>query len=93
MMEYYVKACGQLVQVESAMLSRCLSDTRSTSFDGSTCSVTVFNDIDLEDAIPGDGGVFDLVDGRCVFGDIEAFVEGKDRAVVFSLDDDAFICD
>ena len=90
-MEYYVKTCGQLVQVESATLSRCLSDTSSTNFDGSVCRVTAFSDVDLEEALPGDGGVFDLVDGRCVFGDIDALSDGSTGTVVFCLDEETTV--
>ncbi len=90
-METYVKMCGQTVKIESAMLSRCLSDASSTNFDGSTCRVTAFRDIDLQDARPGDGGVFDLVDGQCAFGDIEAVLEENDGTIVFILNEETTV--
>jgi len=90
-MDYFVEANGQRVMVETAVLSRCMSDTHNTCFDGSSCRVTAFVDIDLGEATTGDGGVFDFVDGRSAFGDIEKVVFADDGAIVFCLDDDATI--
>lgn len=91
MMDYFVEANGQRVMVETAVLSRCMSDTHNTCFDGSSCRVTAFVDIDLGEATTGDGGGFDLVDGRSAFGDIAMLILEGNGAVVFCLDDDATI--
>ena len=88
-MVYFVNVSGQLVQVESAQLSRCLSDDRNTDFDGSVCRVTAYRDIDLDEAVSGDGGVFDLLDGRCALGDIVAMTVDAEGTVVMELDEDA----
>lgn len=88
-MTYFVKVSGQVLQVESAQLTRCLSDDRNTQFDGSVCRVTAFLDIDLEEAVPGDGGVFDFVDGKCAFGDIAAQIVEADGTIVLVLEEDA----
>jgi len=90
-MDYFVEANGQRVMVETAVLSRCMSDTHNTCFDGSSCRVTAFMDIDLGEAATGDGGVFDLEDGRSAFGDIAVVALEGDEVVVFFLDEDATI--
>ena len=88
-MTCFVKVSGQVLQVESAQLTRCLSDDRNTQVDGSVCRVTAFLDIDLEEAVPGDGGVFDFVGGECAFGDIAAQIVEANGVILLILDEDA----
>ena len=87
-MDYFVGTNGQRFLVESATLSRCLSDTRNAGCDGSIFRVSSFLDIDLSEALSVDGGVFDRADGRSAFGDIAIVLAQGDTEIVFFLDED-----